>query len=36
MASPRSEKGVRALYTWRGATIGVDAAEAFMLGRKIK
>ena len=33
---PRSEKGVRALYTWRGATIGVDAAEAFMLGRKIK
>ncbi len=33
---PRSEKGVKALYTWRGATVGVDAAEAFMLGRKIK
>jgi LmbE family N-acetylglucosaminyl deacetylase len=23
---PRSEKGVKALYTWRGATVGVDAA----------
>ena len=33
---PRSEKAIRALYTWRGATVGLDAAEAFMLGRKIK
>ncbi len=32
---PRSVKGVSALFTWRGASIGVDAAEAFMLGRKL-
>ena len=32
---PRSLKGVSALFTWRGATVGVDAAEAFMLGRKL-
>ena len=32
---PRSLKGVSALFTWRGASVGVDAAEAFMLGRKI-
>ena len=31
----RSRKGVEHLARWRGATIGVDAAEAFMLGRKI-
>lgn len=33
---PRSEKGVRSLLNWRGATIGVDAAEAFIVGRIIK
>lgn len=33
---PRSLKGVTALARWRGATIGVDAAEAFVLGRHIK
>ena len=32
---PRSEKGIRHLAHWRGATVGVDAAEAFMLGRRI-
>lgn len=32
---PRSRKGIRAIAEWRGATVGVDAAEAFMLGRKI-
>jgi N-acetylglucosamine malate deacetylase 1 len=32
---PRSVKGVKSLVSWRGATAGVDAAEAFMLGRKI-
>lgn len=32
---PRSLKAVNALATWRGATAGVDAAEAFILGRKI-
>ncbi len=32
---PRSIKGVSALFTWRGASVGVDAAEAFMLGRKL-
>jgi len=31
----RSIKGVSALFTWRGASVGVDAAEAFMLGRKL-
>ena len=33
---PRSLKGVSALFTWRGASVGVDAAEAFMLGRKLR
>ncbi len=32
---PRSEKGLRHLAHWRGATVGVDAAEAFVLGRHI-
>ena len=32
---PRSKKGVKTLALWRGATIGVEAAEAFVLGRKI-
>lgn len=32
---PRSRQGVEHLARWRGATVGVDAAEAFMLGRKI-
>lgn len=33
---PRSIKGVEYLARWRGATVGVEAAEAFFLGRKIK
>lgn len=32
---PRSLQAVRALAEWRGATAGVEAAEAFVLGRKI-
>lgn len=32
---PRSMRGVEDLARWRGATIGVAAAEAFMLGRHI-
>jgi len=32
---PRSVKAVEALAQWRGATVGVEAAEAFMLGRKL-
>ncbi|MDK9713636.1 MAG: PIG-L family deacetylase [Sulfuritalea sp.] len=32
---PRSLTAVEALARWRGATAGVSAAEAFMLGRKI-
>jgi N-acetylglucosamine malate deacetylase 1 len=32
---PRSQRGVEHLAKWRGATIGVDAAEAFILGREI-
>ena len=32
---PRSKQGFEHLAHWRGATVGVDAAEAFMLGRKI-
>lgn len=32
---PRSREGVRYLAHWRGATVGVDAAEAFMLGRNL-
>lgn len=32
---PRSQQGVEHLARWRGATVGVDAAEAFMLGRQL-
>ena len=32
---PRSYKAVEHLARWRGATIGVDAAESFVLGRLI-
>jgi len=32
---PRSRQGVEHLAHWRGATVGVDAAEAFMLGRHL-
>lgn len=32
---PRSCPGVEHLAHWRGSIIGVDAAEAFMLGRKL-
>lgn len=32
---PRSLQGVEALARWRGATVGVNAAEAFVLGRKL-
>ena len=32
---PRSLKGVKSLSEWRGATVGYNAAEAFVLGRKI-
>lgn len=32
---PRSERGVKHLAHWRGATVGVDAAEAFVLGRQL-
>ncbi len=31
----RSVEGVTALARWRGVTVGVEAAEAFVLGRKI-
>lgn len=32
---PRSVEGVQALARWRGVTVGVGAAEAFVLGRNI-
>ncbi len=32
---PRSPEGVTALARWRGATVGVAAAEAFVLGRNV-
>lgn len=32
---PRSKQGVEHLAHWRGATVGVDAAEAFILGRQL-
>lgn len=32
---PRSLQAVEALARWRGATIGVEAAEAFVLGRHL-
>jgi N-acetylglucosamine malate deacetylase 1 len=31
---PRSLEAVEALAKWRGATVGVSAAEAFIIGRK--
>ena len=31
---PRSKRGIEHLAHWRGATVGVDAAEAFILGRR--
>jgi LmbE family N-acetylglucosaminyl deacetylase len=33
---PRSRQGVEHLAHWRGATVGVDAAEAFILGRQLE
>ena len=33
---PRSLEAVRHLAHWRGATVGVDSAEAFMVGRIIE
>ncbi|MFM5987355.1 MAG: PIG-L deacetylase family protein [Sphaerospermopsis kisseleviana] len=32
---PRSQQAVTALAQWRGATVGVAAAEAFILGRHL-
>jgi len=32
---PRSRQGVENLAHWRGAAVGVDAAEAFILGRNL-
>ncbi len=32
---PRSIKAVEYLARWRGATVGVEAAEGFMLGRQL-
>lgn len=32
---PRSIRGIEHLAHWRGATVGVDAAEAFVLGRQL-
>jgi N-acetylglucosamine malate deacetylase 1 len=32
---PRSRRAVEYLARWRGATVGVDAAESFMLGRQL-
>jgi len=32
---PRSYNGIESLARWRGASVGLEAAEAFMLGRKI-
>lgn len=32
---PRSSRGVEHLAHWRGGTVGVDAAEAFVLGRQL-
>ncbi len=32
---PRSRQGVEHLAHWRGATVGVEAAEAFVLGRQL-
>jgi N-acetylglucosamine malate deacetylase 1 len=32
---PRSREAITALAQWRGATVGVESAEAFMLGREL-
>jgi len=32
---PRSLQAVEALARWRGATVGMEASEAFILGRKL-
>jgi len=32
---PRSIRAVEALANWRGATVGVEAAEAFIVGRQL-
>lgn len=32
---PRSHKGIEYLARWRGATMGLEAAEAFMVGRHL-
>ena len=32
---PRSPEGIRALATWRGVSVGLEAAEAFELVRSI-
>lgn len=32
---PRSRQGIEHLARWRGATVGVGAAEAFILGRQL-
>ena len=32
---PRSRQGVEHLVRWRGATVGMNAAEAFVLGRQL-
>jgi LmbE family N-acetylglucosaminyl deacetylase len=32
---PRSTRGVEHLARWRGATVGADAAEAFVLARHL-
>lgn len=32
---PRSHQGVEPLACWRGATVGVEAAEVFILGRQL-
>lgn len=33
---PRSEEGIRSLAKWRGAQVGVEAAEAFVLVRSVR
>lgn len=33
---PRSRQGIEHLAGWRGATVGVEAAEAFVLGRQLE
>ena len=33
---PRSRQGIEHLARWRGASVGCDAAEAFMLARHLQ